>query len=105
MSVRAKFKVAKIERGMGHHPAGTDDAGRAVYKVVEMQTITLAPVYANNDPNHENSKFWKASPSGSIVLGTVNPEAWSQFELDKEYYVDFTLAEPAPAPAAEGAGI
>jgi hypothetical protein len=57
-----------------------------------MRTVRMSPVYANNDPNHENSKFWDASPSGGLTLGTINPAAWEQFELGKEYYLDFTKA-------------
>lgn len=88
MSVRAKFKVATIEaqqwavNATPEHPAG----------VKEMRTIVLRPVYGNNDPNHENTKFWNASPSGEIRLGTINPEAWEQFALGAEMYIDFTPA-------------
>ena len=70
-----------------------DENGRHVYEQVELRTLRFAPVYANNDPAHENSKFWRASPSGEVKLGTVNPEAWSKFVLGKEYYLDFTVAE------------
>lgn len=80
MSARAKFACVKIERTQYQ----TGDS--------EMQTIHLSPVYGNNDPNHENSKFWKYTPSGTIQLGTINAEAARQFELGKEYYVDFTPA-------------
>ncbi len=58
-----------------------------------MRTVVLQPVYANNDPQHENSRFWDATPTGEIRLGTINPAAWEAFELNREYYVDFT---PAP---------
>lgn len=30
---------------------------------------------------------------GEIRLDVVNQEAWQHFELDKEYYVDFTPAK------------
>lgn len=93
MTVRAKFKVTRIERSMGSKQQGTDENGRPLYSLHEMQTITLSPVYGNGDPNHENTKFWAASPSGEIKLGTVNQAAWEQFILDREYYVDFTPAE------------
>lgn len=79
MAVRAKFKVDRIER--------------TLYSGEELQTIVLSPVYKTNDPEDENSKFWKWSPSGSLHLGTLNPEASKQFELGKEYYIDFTPAE------------
>lgn len=77
--VRAKFKV--------------DTLTRSNFGSGEMTTIKMSPVYANNDPNHENSKFWRYSPSGSLELGCVNPEAVKQFELGKEYYIDFTPAD------------
>lgn len=28
-----------------------------------MRTVHMQPVYGNGDPNHENTKFWEASPS------------------------------------------
>ena len=95
MSVRAKFSCDKIESSQITSGYEKDSDGREDYKKpirVELRTIHLNPVYANNDPNHENSKFWKASPSGGMTLGTVNPEAWKHFELGKEYYIDFTPA-------------
>ena len=79
MSVRAKFKVSRIERSLWREG-------------VEVQTIVLSPVYSN-DPNSENAKFYQATPSGEIRLGTVNAEAAAAFDLEGEYYVDFTPAE------------
>lgn len=99
MSVRAKFKFNGYEASqhstLKYNPDGTqakDDRGYPLYDAVEMRTLKFSPVYGNGDPNHENSKFWKATPSGELRLGTINPEAWSQFELGEEYYLDFTKA-------------
>lgn len=99
MSVRAKFRFTKYETEMhsqekrdANNQTVNGDDGRAVYESVEKRTLIFQPVYANNDPNHENSRFWRYSPSGELRLGTVNPEAWSQFELGKEYYLDFSAA-------------
>lgn len=93
-NVRGKFKVARIEQTeMMRKKDDQSDAGKDVYETVEMRTIVMNPVYANNDPEHENYRFWRMSPSGEIKLGTVNPEAWKHFELGGEYYVDFTKAE------------
>lgn len=78
MTVRAKFRVQSIER----HIAGGD----------EVHTIKMAPVYSD-DQDSENYKFWKWTPAGEIELGTINREAAEAFELDGEYYVDFTPAE------------
>ena len=72
--VRAKFKVSEItQRDFG-------------------KSITLNPVYSS-DPESENGKFYKQTPGGTIVLSTVNEDASKQFEIGKQFYVDFTLAE------------
>lgn len=79
MTVRAKFKVNEI----------TEHA----YGMQRMKTIKLQPVSKTNDPESENSKFWSASPSGEIRLGTINMDAAAQFELNDEFYIDFTRVE------------
>lgn len=89
MTVRAKFIVTKLEQTLG---SAKDPENPGKYKTVPMVTVHANPVYGNQDPNHENTKFWQASPSGSLMLGTINPEAAAQFELGREYYVDFTPA-------------
>lgn len=90
--VRAKFRVQRVERTEAAQ--SHQENGRWVQDPsVELQTIIMTPVYGNGDPNHENTKFWKASPTGELRLGTINPGAWEYFELGKEYYLDFTLAE------------
>ncbi len=84
MTVRAKFKVTHIS------PRSEEGS---------VSSITLAPVYGDSP---ENKDFFKWTPSGAITLGTINPTAAAAFELDKEYYVDFTRAtitEPTPVPA------
>lgn len=77
--VRAKFKVSEI----------TEHA----YGKQRMKTIKLQPVFKSDDPEGENSKFWEASPNGEIRLGTINMVAAEYFELNGEYYIDFTRAE------------
>jgi hypothetical protein len=52
--------------------------------------ITLTPVCTGSE---ENESFYQYTPSGSIELGIVNENASKQFEVGKEYYVDFTPAE------------
>jgi hypothetical protein len=42
--------------------------------------------------NDENARFTKASPWGDIRMGIDNPAAMEKFEVNKEYYVDFTPA-------------
>ena len=38
----------------------------------------------------ENKKFWKYTPSGNIELQSITD---NQFEVGKEYYLDFSLSE------------
>lgn len=95
MSVRAKFKVQRIEATQQQRAKPGPD-GKPNYQdieTVEMRTVVLSPVYGNGDPNHENTRFWEQSPSGEIKLGTIKPQAWQAFELGREYYIDFTPAE------------
>ncbi len=95
MSVRAKFLLNSSTSQLHTRCKDSTKPWNAPgnQESVEMRTLKFSPVYGNGNPDHENTKFWNASPSGSLELGTVNPEAWSAFELGKEYYLDFTAAE------------
>lgn len=73
MSVRAKFKVNSIKQQSG-----------AAY------SVELFPVTSGSEENHA---FYKWTPSGRIELLTINADAAAQFEVDAEYYIDFTRAE------------
>jgi hypothetical protein len=87
--VRAKMKVTKIESSMGTRRVIED--GKEKWMPAELRTVVLNPIY-DPDPNSENGKFYASSPSGEIRLGTINPEAWSAFVLNQDYYIDFTPA-------------
>lgn len=50
-------------------------------------TTVFTPVYHNDDKEHENSKFWEATPSGELKLDTSFE---MNVEVGKEYYVDIT---------------
>ncbi len=106
MSVRAKFKVSRIERSMGTAPGPKREDGSSQWVPAEFHTVHLNPVYGNGNENHENTKFWNATPQGSIMLGMVNLKAGVYFELGQEYYVDFTKASvpPGPSPVPRSAG-
>lgn len=94
MSVKAKFKVERFE--ITQYKRKIDEKlpwDNANVETMEMRTIIMQPVYGNGDPNHENTKFWRASPSGELRLGTVNQDVWPSFELGKEYYLTFVKAE------------
>lgn len=78
--VRAKFVVESYD---------TRKANLRDPQSEELRTITLTAV---SDGSEENKKFFRWTPNGRITMGVLNPEAWSQLELGRSYYVDFTLA-------------
>lgn len=88
MKTRAKFSCYSVTESVG----SKENRETKKWEPCLMKTIKLAPVYGNGDPNHENTKFWQASPSGSIELGTINMEAAAMFVPGEEYYIDFTPA-------------
>jgi len=78
MSVRAKFYVVSLAPWNG---GGGE--------------VKLAPVYSS-DKEHENKKFWDATPSGEVRLGINNPAAYAFFHdhaRDYEFYMDITPVE------------
>ena len=76
--VRAKFTCTAIEDNGAKSP---EDKG---------STITLLPVTGGSK---ENDEFYKWTPGGQVLLSTVNESAAAQFEVGKQYYVDFTPAD------------
>lgn len=75
--VRAKLKLTKIcttAWSPGH----------------ESQTLRFEAQYDTSIP--EDQRFQMATPSGNCELMIDNPAARAQFELGKDYYVDFTPA-------------
>lgn len=73
-NTRAKFVVEQITKKRGYEGA----------------QIELVPVMGGSE---ENKSFWEYTPNGSINLTITNPKAIEVFQLGKEYYVDFTLAD------------
>lgn len=73
MTVRAKFRCVKIE-------------GNPDWKTIKLEAVI--------DGSEENKAFFRMTPSGSITIGCVNPEANKQFEEGAEYFVDFSLVKP-----------
>lgn len=78
MIIRAKFKVDTVA------PQGEDHT-----------TVELRAVYSD-DPNHENKQYWKYTPAGYISM-TVLSHVVDGWQVGQEYYIDFSLAEPAPS--------
>ncbi len=53
------------------------------------QSVRLTPVTGGSD---ENKSFYKWTPSGSIDLAILNPDAAAAFAVGESYYIDFTPA-------------
>ena len=89
--VRAKFKVQEVTRSRGgHNVRGAD--GMTRWEDCEVQRIKLSPVTSGSP---ENEAFYSCTPGGSIELSTVVASAAAEFDIGKEFYVDFTPADPA----------
>jgi hypothetical protein len=52
-------------------------------------SVRLTPVYGDSE---ENKRFFSATPSGLIELNVVDDGIAKQFEVGKEYYIDFSPA-------------
>ena len=85
MVVRAKFRLNSYTTELSDKWVDNKSVGK-----VERRTLNFTPVYGAD--SEENKAFWDATPTGSLQLGVVNQEAWKQFDLGKEYYLDFTPA-------------
>ncbi len=96
-TIRAKFQVSKREEVFTTVPTGVDANGKTTWGPGKLITIHASPVYGNGDPEHENTKFWQATPSGSLVLGSVNEAVGRNFPLGAELYLDMTPASETPA--------
>ena len=86
MIVRAKFRLNSYTTELHDKWVDSKPVGK-----VEKRTLNFTPVYGAG--SEENKAFWDATPTGSLQLGVVNQDAWSCFELGKDYYLDFTPAE------------
>ena len=67
---------------------------RACFRVIDKgedndhdRLITMVAVA---DENEEYKKFFEATPWGELDMSVLNKDAYDQFEIDQEYYVDFT---------------
>jgi hypothetical protein len=84
MNVRAKFSCTSVTKQMGgkYNPEGKYESG-VVYD------YKFSAVVGGTD---ENKSFFASTPSGQISLSAVRDDL---FEIGKEYYLDFSLAEKA----------
>lgn len=75
VTIRAKFKCQSMTKTLKY------DGLSYVYSY---------KFYAVTSGSEENKSFFESTPSGSIELSTVKDDI---FEIGKEYYLDFGLAE------------
>ena len=69
---------------------------RAKFKCVDKsgsENDTQIKLEAVTSGSEENKTFFKYTPSDQISMGTINKEAAAQFEVGKEYYIDFSPAQ------------
>lgn len=76
--VRCKFICQDVRKAFSR---GNDGEKRFVH------TARFTPVYSGSE---ENKRFFSATPSGQLEIGTYLPDC---FEPGREYYLDITLAE------------
>ena len=48
----------------------------------------MTPVYSD-DPDSENRKFWDATPSGKLEVGTFSEMPWN---VGEDYFIDINPA-------------
>jgi hypothetical protein len=99
MTIRAKFRCNKITAE--EQTIWNNSQGQGSYDRMLIHTVEMVPVSADSDPEHENSKFWDATPTGKLEIGCVPEETVRELKIGQEYYLDITLA-PAPVEASEG---
>lgn len=81
--IRAKMCLNRIERQV----SSKYNSDTQKYESCEGWTLKFNVVTGDGAP--DNKEFFNSSPSGSIELFCVNPEANKQMELGKNYFIDF----------------
>jgi hypothetical protein len=77
--VRAKMRcVEKVQRTQAY----------GVAKPVETEGVILQAV---TGPGNEEWSQW--TPAGKVEMSITNPNAINQFEVGKDYFVDFSPAD------------
>lgn len=83
MVSRAKFTCTQVTKRASHW----------LPEQKYLYDFEFMPVTAyNSKDTSENRKFWQSTPVGKLTMACVNPDL---FEIGKEYYLDFSLAEAA----------
>jgi len=57
---------------------------------IDGNSVLFRTIYEPDaEKDSENARFTKATPWGEIKMGIDNPKALEQFQVGKQYYVDF----------------
>jgi len=87
MSVmRAKLRVSLVDR-----PVVPEGVGQA-YEVLNFVAVAKSDGYPE-DGSDENNTFAKFTPTADLTMVINNPALYGKFEIDQEFYVDFTAVE------------
>lgn len=104
MTIRLKFKLDSIEHSRVIADYAKADDGQVDYSnpiMEEVVTVRMSPVSAvsapngANDPAHENTAFWRLTPSGCIYFITVRRDAAAGLVLGREYFIEISEANGA----------
>lgn len=90
--MRCKMNLRSIENVIGT-VGEIDSTGKIQQKQGPVCNLAFYPVYHQGNPEHENSKYWGATPGGELKLQVVNAAAVSGLVVGAEYYVDIKRAE------------
>ncbi len=86
-AMRAKMRLTYITR--------RDYGADQLYEDLQFSAVARNDQYPD-DGSDENNTYAKFSPSGELKLTVANPALLGKFTVGEEYYLDFTLAKPAP---------
>jgi hypothetical protein len=59
---------------------------------VSAQIVKCGAVYENN-PDHPNYAFWRATPTAQLEMTISNPDAFNVFVAGRKYLLTFEEAE------------
>jgi len=82
-STRAKFKL-NVKEENSYGSSGIDSI-----------KVQLNAVMTDGEEESENTKFWEASPNGTLELTVDNKNVFPLFNTGQEFYIDITPIEPA----------
>lgn len=88
--MRCKMTLRSITHELG--TVGAVEDGKIVQRSGKVATLAFMPVYHGGKPEHENARFWAATPGGELKLNVVNAAAVDGLEVGAEYYVDISKA-------------